>query len=278
MVEVLIDAFFDSIKLLPFLILIHILIEVFEDSFSNKFKKQNIKKSGPFIGSTFGIVPQCAFSVVAVDLFSKRNITIGTLIAIFMATSDEALPIMLANPNQFNKIIIFILVKWLYAMFVGYLFDFIYHRKKEIVIENVSFETEITKFEFDFKDHLIKPTIHALKIVVYIFIIELVFSLIFYFIGEENVKVFLMGQKYLQPLYSLVIGLIPSCASSVIITNLYLESVITFGAAICGLSMNSGIGLMYLFKVNKNKKENMLIITYMIIMSLIIGYVMTLII
>jgi hypothetical protein len=227
----------------------------------------------------FGSVPQCGFSVISAELFSERKISIGALIAVFIATSDEALPIMLSNYKAIPALLCLIGVKILFSLVVGYLTMFLYgklfkkqpkshkHEKHEEHI-HACCHHDLEDDKFDWKH----PVVHCLKIALYIFLINIVFGTILMFVGEDNLIKFLNSSSIFQPLFAILIGFIPNCVSSVILTELYLAGGLTFGSIVAGLSVNAGLGLIVLFKENKNKKENLFILLTLIISSLLFGY------
>jgi len=275
--------------ILPILFVVYYLIELIE--FKNAGKMQTSKmlkgKTSPIVGAVVGSVPQCGFSVISTDLFSKKKISIGALIAVYIATSDEALPIMFANPKSFVWMIALILIKIVFAVVVGYLATLLYKvffkkAKTESVEEHEHYHEEehevkhggcchhhIETKSFDW----LHPLCHCLKISAFILMINVVFGFITHiWVGEEKLVSFLSQSKAIQPLLAVLIGLIPNCASSVVLTELFLLKGLTFGALIAGLSVNAGIGLVILLKQNKNWKENLFIFCMMIIPSLILGY------
>ena len=286
MKEILLDALIDSLKILPFLFLMYFIIEFIETKTVKKFKlsQNQYAKLGPIIGAGFGIIPQCGFGVVATNLFSKNFISIGTLAAIYIATSDEAIPIMIANPKMISMLLPFILIKFIFAILIGYIYDFVF-RKKIISKENIDESIETTgccghsiehdKNEKIFKKYFLHPLFHSIKIFVFILIVNILMGLLIFYIKEENIVAFLNKTKYLQPLMSVIIGLIPNCASSVIISQLYVSSSLTFGATMAGLCINSGISFAVLFKENKNLKENLTILIGNVFASLLLGYFLT---
>ncbi len=310
--EWLLDALIDSAKLLPFLFVSYILIEVVESFTSKKVASSSFYKGkfGPLIGSSFGMIPQCGFSVVATDLYSKQKITVGTLIAIFIATSDEALPILfgnLGNANIGKIILILIFAKFFIGLVSGYVIDgFSYlFNKKSKKIENKSAENlahddghedcdhEHSHEEESFhkgccghsieedkihpaKQYLLHPLLHTLKIFAYILVINIAFGALINYIGEENITSFLTNAKYFAPLFATLIGLIPNCASSVVLTNLLVIGGLNISACIAGLIMNAGIAYIVLFKQNKNMKANFGILGIMALISIITGYTMML--
>lgn len=295
--HVLLHSLIDTAKLLPVLFVVYFLIELLEYKNIFKFEKSKLLKgkSSPVMGALFGSVPQCGFSVISSELYSKRKISIGALIAVFVATSDEALPLMISNYKAIPSLLLLLAVKIVMAIIIGYLAMLLYSKVfKFEKIENKSLENnkenhsekeqpdeheehlhacchhDLQDEKFDWKH----PLIHCLKITLYIFIFNVVFGMIVELVGEDNLISFLGTNHFLQPLLAVIIGLIPNCVSSVVITELYLAGGLTFGSIVAGLSVNAGIGLIVLFKENKNKKENLFIVLSLIIPSLVFGYLL----
>lgn len=283
--NVLLDSLIDTAKILPILFIVYFLIEFLE--YKNVFKFENSKllkgKASPLMGALFGSVPQCGFSVVSAELYSERKISIGALIAVFIATSDEALPIMLSNYKSIPALLCLIGAKIIFSIAVGYLAMFLYKKIFEKKLATPKAEEEHHEHEqhlhaccnhdledtkFDWKH----PFVHCLKITLYIFIINIIFGTILMFVGEDNLIKFLNSSSVFQPLFAIIIGCIPNCVSSVVITELYLMGGLSFGSIVAGLSVNAGIGLIVLLKENKNKKENLFVILTLLISSLIVGY------
>lgn len=288
MLDVFLDALLDSLKVLPFLVLIYIIIELFEEKTVNFFKNKHTRGLGPLLGSGFGLVPQCGFGVVTTKLYSKKFITIGTLIAIYIATSDEAIPMMIANIRDGKRVLdllLFIGIKVGYAIIVGYTLDLIFRKRELNQTEDIKDdETDVgcchheIKEEKKWKEVILHPILHSLKLFAYIFVVNLLFGFMIYAIGEENIINFMNTNKYLQPLFAAIVGLIPNCAASVLITEMYLtKGLLCFAAAVAGLVANSGIAMTVLFKENKNIKENISIIGILFISGLLIGYLLLLI-
>lgn len=291
--DVLLDAFLDSLKVFPFLIILYIIIELVEEkvSTSNKFLKYTNGKFATAVGAGLGLIPQCGFSVVASDLYSKRYIKMGTLLAIFIATSDEAVPIILSNPSKAYIIFPLLGIKFVFALIVGYGVDFVAHLiyKKKTIVEIVPPDTDVKRDEHlsgccghhveeernTLKKFFIHPLIHSLKIFAYIFVVNFLLGTIIFYVGEESVVSFMQSVTYLQPLIVPLVGLIPNCASSVLITQLLLLDGITFGSAVAGLCVNAGIGLAVLFKQNKNIKQNLTIVGILYVASVLLGYAIT---
>ena len=287
MLHVLEHSIIDSLKVLLVVIILNIIISFFEGKLANRINKDS--RFSTLLGSSIGIIPQCGFSIVASDMYLKKKITLGTLIAVFIATSDEALPIILSSQDKILYVIPLILSKLVIGFIVGSLVDFIIYKvnkpisfdealvnNEEIIHKGCCSHTieEHGNTEKSFiKSHFIHPILHSFKIFVYVFIINLLFGTIVHFVGEENISNFLLRFKYLTPFISSLIGLIPNCASSVIITNLYVQGSLSFSSAIAGLITNAGLGLAFLFKNKKNIKINILIIGILVLTALFVGYI-----
>lgn len=273
MLEVLLETIVDSIKLLPFLFLAYLLIEFIENKAQEKTTKAIEKsgKFGPIIGALLGIIPQCGFSAAAANLYVGRVITLGTLISIFLSTSDEMLPVLISKAAPIGIIIEILLIKIFIGMVCGIVIDLLIKHKESDKKE------EIHKLCHDEHCHceesgIFKSSIkHTLQIFVYIFIVSLILNYAIHYIGEERLASLILNIPILGTIISGLIGLIPNCASSVILTELYLGNILSMGAMIAGLLVNSGIGVLVLFKVNKNLKENITILGILYIIGIVSG-------
>lgn len=284
MLDVLLDTIIDSLKLIPFLFLSYLLIEYIEHK-SSKVLENILKKSGKFgavIGSVLGLVPQCGFSVTAANLFSSRVITIGTLIAVFLSTSDEAIPVLLSHPDKAAEILKILAIKLLIGIIAGCTIDIIFRKKHSIKkdIEEIHehMHQVCSHCDCEHENGILKPTIkHTVNILIFIFIVTFLLNTAIYIIGEENLSKILLNGSILQPLIAGIIGLIPNCASSVILTELYIAGNLSFGSIIAGLCTGAGIGLVVLFKVNSNLKENLKILASVYAIGSISGIIISLI-
>lgn len=279
MVDCLMDGLIDTLKLLPYLFVTFLLLELIEHKFSKKSKKilSNNKKYGPVVGGLLGALPQCGFSSMAANLFSARVITRGTLIAVFLSTSDEMLPIMISEKADIMILIKIIAFKVIIGIIIGFIVDLIY--RKNIV--NKDEIKEMCEHEHCDCEHdgIIKSSIkHTLKIGLFILIANLMINLIIFKVGEENVSNLLLNGNILTYFISSLVGLIPNCAGSVIITELYLSNMISIGTMLAGLLTGSGLGILLLFKTNKNLKENLVILSIIYFVGVIIGVLVDLII
>ena len=277
--DCILDGIIDTLKLLPFLFIVFLLLEFVEHKLSNKSKKILLKhkNKGPIIGGLLGGLPQCGFSAMASNLYSARVITIGTLIAIFLSTSDEMLPIMISKKVNIVIILSIILFKVIVGIIVGLIVDFIY-KQKEDNHNHIHDLCDDDHCHCDDDNILKSSIIHTLKTAFFILIASLLINLIIYFVGEDTLSNLLQSNNILVYFISSLIGLIPNCASSVVITEVFLSNLTTIGVALSGLLTGSGIGLLLLFKSNKNIKENLTILGIIYIVGVLIGFIVDLII
>ena len=280
MKDCLIDGLIDTLKLLPYLLITFLVLELIEHKFSNKNQKilSNNKKYGPVIGGILGALPQCGFSSMASNLFSARVITMGTLIAIFLSTSDEMLPIMLSEKVDIMILIRIVAFKVIVGIIIGFIIDLIYRKREELKNNIIKDVCEHEHCECEKHGIIISSLIHTLKIGLFILIANLLINIIIYKIGEDNVSNLLLHKNILTYFLSSLIGLIPNCAGSVIITELYLSKLISIGTLLAGLLTGSGLGILLLFKTNNNLKENISIATTIYFVGVIIGITIDLII
>ena len=276
--DILLDALKDSVLIFAFVFLFHVILSFIETPVSNFLVKR--KKTSPIFGALFGLIPQCGTSVVAADLYIKRFITIGTLIAVFLSCSDEALLILLAAWNE-KTLMIFPLIglKLAAGILFGLLIDLIIRKQHVEDIDHIEEEKECHTHHHEntlIHAHLVHPLIHSLKIFAYVLIINLALGLLIGFVGEENFANFMISNRYLAPLFSSIIGLIPNCASSVLITELYLSNTLSFGALFAGLLVNSGLGLMILIR-HKEIKKTLIVLGICFAIAVSLGYLTCLI-
>ena len=279
--EVVLDGLIDVLKLIPFLFVAFLILEYIEHKMSKKNKDMlsKNKKVGPLVGSLLGAFPQCGFSSLATNLFSSRVITLGTLIAVYLSTSDEMLPLMIANKINVLTIIKIIGTKFIIGLIFGYLIDLVYRRKhtKEEKIDS-HIHDMCHDHDCHCEDGILKSSvIHTLKITLSIFIATILIGTAIYFIGEDNIKNILKHGNILTYFLASIIGLIPNCASSVIVTELYLNNMISVGTLLSGTLTGAGVGLLILFKENKHIKENLMIVSIIYLIGVIIGFLIDLI-
>ena len=272
--DILLDSLKDSVLIFAFVFLFHVILSFIETPVSNFLIKR--KKTSPIFGALFGLIPQCGTSVVAADLYIKKLITFGTLIAVFLSCSDEALLVLLSAWNE-KSLAIFPLIglKLVAGIIFGFLIDLIIRKQTINEVDHIEEEKECHTHHHENTPahaHLIHPLIHAIKIFIYVFVINLALGLLIGWVGEENFANFMISNKYLAPLFTSIIGLIPNCASSVLITELYLSNTLSFGALFAGLLVNSGLGVMILFKEHKNLKKTFIIIGVCFAIAVSLGY------
>ena len=273
MKEIILDTILDALKLLPFLFIAFLIMEYIEHKFSKKSKNKITKagKFGPFIGSLLGAVPQCGFSVMATNLYATRIITIGTLMSVLLSTSDEMLPILISNGAKVGEIKIII------GMIIGFIIDFIL-RKKNKKQKDYEIKDFCLEHHCDCNHSIFKSTIkHTLNIIIFITIITFLLNIGIHYLGEERIGKLFLKDSFFSPFISSLIGLIPNCASSVVITELYLSNVISLASCVSGLLTGSGVALLVLFKVNKNKKENGIILLSLYLIGALSGVIIEII-
>lgn len=274
MKEVIIETLIDSFKLLPFLFITFLIIELFEHKLNKKSKDivTTSGKFGPFIGSFLGIIPQCGFSVAATNLYATRIISLGTLIAIYLSTSDEMIPILIAEHAPISLFIKIIVLKFIIGLVFGFLIDLFVRKKDE---QNY----EICKDEHcHCEDKMLLAVLkHTLNIFIFIVACNFVINSIMEFGGMNYLKTILLKDNIFGPFITSLIGLIPNCAASVVLTELYLNSAISFASLIAGLLSGAGIGILVLFRTNKNKKENFMILGVVYLIGAISGVLIELI-
>ena len=280
MLEILEHTIEDSVKLIPFLFLTYLLMEYIEHKTKEK-TKETIKKSGkfgPLIGSLLGIIPQCGFSVAATNLYAARVITLGTLISVYLSTSDEMLPIFLSEGVAIDVILKILAIKLIIGMIAGFLIDLVINLKNKGKVEEEKIIDLCEKEHCHCEHGIFKSALkHTANIFIFIFIITFVINTAIHIIGEDNIAGFMLDRPILGPIISGIIGLIPNCASSVIITQMYLENIISVGTMIAGLLVGAGVGLAVLFRTNKGIKENIKITVLLYGIGVVSGIILELI-
>ena len=275
MLDLILDGIIDTLKLMPYLCITFIILEFLEHKMNKKNESilKNSKKVGPIIGGALGGLPQCGFSAMASNLFSSKVITKGTLIAIFLSTSDEMLPIMVSKKVELSLILRIIGFKILIGIIVGLIIDIIFHPKEEKSIKEITHLCEEEHCDCNNHGIIYSSIIHTLKISFFILIVNILLNILISKIGEDNLSNILLNKNILTYFLASFIGLIPNCASSVILTELYLQNMITVGTLLAGLLTGSGIGLLVLFKTNKNFQENIKILATIYLVGVILGII-----
>lgn len=286
MIDTLLDALLDTLKVFPFLLIIYIIIELVEHKTEIVASKNRLNgKIGPLIGAATGIIPQCGFSVMAAKLYESGFIKLGTLVSIFISTSDEALIIFLSEGDGLS-ILYMIIVKVAVGVIFGYLIN-AFCKNESLKISTVNdYKNKVYEKKFEYtscgrehneshpvKTYFVNPLLHSLKIAFYILAVNVVFGVAIYFIGEENISAFLEKSVWAQPFITALVGLIPNCASSVVISETYLVNGILFGSCVAGLCTNAGLGMVVLFKNTKKWKRNLMITVIMYFIGVFVGSV-----
>ena len=274
--DIIKDSFFDTLSLLPFLFIAYLILEFVEHT-SQKKMSEVIKKSNkfaPLFGAICGLFPHCGFSAVAASFYSTRVITIGTLFAVFLATSDEMVPIFLSEGVSLEFVFEILTMKFICALVVGFLLDFILKKKKQ------SFK--IKEFCDCSNCHcgeniLYSAFEHTFKISFLIFIVSFILGSLVEGIGEEKISMVLSDHFIFSKFIAAGIGIIPNCAASVILSKLYLSGAISISSLVSGLLVGAGVGLIVLFKMNKNLKENLKITGGLYLIGVILGFILELV-
>ncbi|MDE7087081.1 MAG: arsenic efflux protein, partial [Clostridia bacterium] len=265
---------------------IYMLIELMENGTTNARSRRALQGPlAPLLGSATGIVPQCGFSVMAAKLYDKGLIRTGTIMAVFLATSDEALIILLVNSPVNVKaaqyILPLILVKLLVAVAFGYLINAVIPDKLAEVQPLYREDGEVRSYscghDHDGKStvrlYFLEPLFHALKVTAFILLVNLVLGFIIAEVGEQTIAAGLIGGKYFEPFISAAVGLIPNCASSTVITETFVKGGITFGSCVAGLCTNAGLGLVVLLKNTKKIKRNVLFVISLYAIAVLTGII-----
>ena len=278
MLDVVLDTLVDGVKLLPFLFLTYLAMEYIEHKTTAK-TKNTIKKSGklgPLVGGILGAFPQCGFSTAGSNLYAGRVITLGTLISIYLSTSDEMLPVFLSEKVPMPTILSMIAVKAVIGMVAGFIIDFV------IRIRKSSQEQDFTSKIGHMCDHdhchcdksIVKSALnHTLTIFAFILVISFLLNTAVFFVGEDSIAGIILDRPVLGSILSGIVGLIPNCAASVVITQLYVEGVISIGATMSGLLVGAGAGLIVLFKENRDIKENIKIVALLYAIGVACGII-----
>jgi hypothetical protein len=297
MYEILLDAFIDSAKTIPLLLLAYIGIELIEYAYTQKIveKIRKAGSAGPLIGAIAGILPQCGFSVFATALYNQRLVTIGTLMAVYLSTSDEAIPVILSHSDRISIIVPFIMTKVVIALIFGYMLDLVYRNSRKRTLAHVEaynhghddpkhahcdvlkenaccgHHVEAPEKGFDMKEIFFHPLNHAIKIFLFIFVMTFAINFAVFQLGDEALMRIFLNNGFFQPFVAALFGLIPNCAVSVGITELYLRGILTYGSTIAGLCASGGLGILILFKEEKNTLEAVKIVGILFGISVVSG-------
>lgn len=299
-IEILLHAIEDTLPLLPWILALYVVIQLVETKVDTRKINNLGTRLGPVVGAATGLIPQCGFSVMAAKFFERKYITVGTLLAIFVATSDEAFILMLGSGEGAVWVLPMLAVKVLVGIGVGYTADGIVKLlgKGQVCVEMPeSFDKQpetvhdyfmqqyLEEKEVDtncscgrqhdgdspWKNYLLYPILHALRVVAFIFLVNFVLTAIIHSVGEEKFAAFMYGNRFVQPFVASLIGLIPNCASSVVLTEAFLSGAITFGTCAAGLCANAGMGFVVLLRNTRKWKRNLLLIGVCYAVSVLVG-------
>ncbi len=269
MLDCFIDGLIDTLKVFPFLLISFYIIEILEHKINSNKRLESSGKYGPVLGSLLGIIPQCGIASIATNLYVTGIITLGTLISVFLSTSDEMIPILLSEKVSIKLILIILGIKLVVGLVSGLLIDLVYPRKIKShyeICEEEHCHCDDHKFISAFK--------HTINISLFILVINVLLNMVFNYGLNDYLSSLLLKDSIFSPIITSLIGLIPNCASSIVIAKLYLASSISFGSMIAGLLTNSGIALVVLFKTNRNLKENINIILLTYFIGTVIGIIL----
>lgn len=267
-------AFSDSLKILPFLFLTYLIMEFLEKKTGEKSNLwlEKAGKAGPVAGGLLGIIPQCGMSTVASNLYAGRIISVGTLIAIYLSTSDEMLPIMISQSVDSGIIAKVLATKVVIAIIAGFLVDFIYHKLKKEEHQEMKIHDFCEHEHCHCEDGVLKSAIrHTLQIFLFVLIITFALNIGIEFIGEESLANFILNKPVLGPVLAGIIGLIPNCAASVVITQMFLDGLMSFGTMMAGLLVGAGVGILVLLRVNEDRAESLRIIGVLYLIGVLCG-------
>lgn len=289
--DLFIDALSDTVRLLPLLAIVYFLVSFIEYRFGGRMGGflARFSRFGPVIGALLGCIPQCGFSVVAAALYVKKVISTGTLLAVFLSTSDEAIPVLLSMPSRAGMVGMLILIKIVVAIIAGMAVDLVLNsRKSPEPLKDISAQGicedaiaghsgccdhEVDNKRSKIKSLLLHPLLHTLKIFVFLLVLSVILNFILGRIGQERIGKLLLSGNLLQPVLASIIGLIPNCFASVVLAQFFTEGIISFSSLVAGLCAGAGLGMLVLAKENKSLKDTSSIIGLLVGVSLLVGLV-----
>lgn len=275
MLDLIIDAVLDCLKTLPFLFCAFLLMEAAERYYGRHMDTilKKSKSGGPIVGALLGCIPQCGFSVIASNLYAGGMVTLGTLLSVYLSTSDEALLLLLADTGRNKDILMLLFTKVVIGIIAGYLIDFFFRaqrqgRNMEQICKDCGCEEE---------EGILRPALHhTVQLFVYLLLFTLILNFILEIAGAEKISAWLLGDTVFQPVLAALIGLIPNCAASVVLTQLYLSGAISFASVVAGLCTGAGAGLLVLFRMNRDRRENLKILGLLYVSGVMAGIILEL--
>lgn len=275
MLDIIIDTLIDALKLLPFLFVTYLIMEYVEHKAGSSFEKALHKGGavGPLVGGVLGVVPQCGFSAAASNLYAGRIISLGTLFAVYLSTSDEMLPILISEQADVSFMIKILLLKALAGIATGFAVDLVLRLTGRLSREwDIESLCEREHCSCEDEEGVLKPAlVHTLHVFLFVILITFVLNVIVHFAGFETIRSSLIGKPVIGELIAALIGLIPNCGASVALTKLYLDGVMSLGSMIAGLLTGAGVGLLVLFRVNDHLKENLMIAAALYVLGAVFG-------
>lgn len=289
--NIMIDALIDTGRLVPLLAAIYFIVGFMEYRYGHRLRHiiSNLGVTGPVVGAFLGCIPQCGFSVIASALYVKRLISVGTLLSVFIATSDEAIPVLLAMPDKVGMVGMLIVIKVVIAISAGLFVDYFVQRKErrqsasgaaecETICANAHDHAGCCSHGLDHQQSwpkalILHPLLHTLKIFGFLFLLSIIFNSIVILVSEARIESFLLQGSVLQPALAALIGLIPNCFASVLLAELFAKGAISFGSMVSGLSAGAGLGLLVLVKENKDRKDTLFVIIMLLAISIAAGVI-----
>ncbi len=274
--EIVLDAILDCVRMLPFLFAAFLILETIEHYAQEKMERMlsKVQYGGPLVGALLGCIPQCGFSIIAASLYSGGVVTLGTLLSVFIATSDEAVLILLGHPGSQNVILPLLGVKIVIAVLAGYCVDFLSRRYKRSghMMEQHNIEEICMDCGCHESHGILRPALrHTMQIFGFLLIVTVALNMAIAFVGVDRLAAFLWKDSVFQPFWAALIGMIPNCAASVLLTELYMQHMISFASAIAGLSTGAGLGLLVLFQTNHHRRENGMVVVLLYAFAVLFG-------
>ena len=272
LLHAILHALEDCVPTLPFLFVTVLVMEYIEHRAADRFvlSIRRAGRFGPLLGAGLGCVPQCGFSAACAELFNGGLVSAGTLVAVFLSTSDEAVPILLANPGGWREVLRLLAAKVVIAVIAGFALDAVWSREKQQQDYAQKSEPHICKSDEKFRHILLAALLRTLHIFLFLFLVTLSLSLLMEYLGEERLASLLLPGPF-QPLIAAFVGLIPNCAASVLLTQLYLDGMLSFGAAVAGLCSSAGIGLLVLLRGKRRLKTYAIVIGSVLLSAFVSG-------
>lgn len=272
LLHAILHALEDCVPTLPFLFVTVLVMEYIEHRAADRFvlSIRRAGRFGPLLGAGLGCVPQCGFSAACAELFNGGLVSAGTLVGVFLSTSDEAVPILLANPGGWREVLRLLAAKVVIAVIAGFALDAVWSREKQQRDYAQKSEPHICKSDEKFRHILLAALLRTLHIFLFLFLVTLSLSLLMEYLGEERLASLLLPGPF-QPLIAAFVGLIPNCAASVLLTQLYLDGMLSFGAAVAGLCSSAGIGLLVLLRGKRRLKTYAIVIGSVLLSAFVSG-------